>query len=161
MEEDPMRARLLVALTVSILVAGCATAASPAAGPGASPPALSDPTATGKELVTRFFDLLHAQDVAGLRDFLSPGFQIERADGTGTTRDDYLTKLPTVNTYQLSELSGTQAGSVLVVRYLATVEGLVNGKPYTPGPAPRLSVFVWNGSAWQLAAHANFNPLTG
>jgi hypothetical protein len=38
---------------------------------------------------------------------------------------------------------------------------LVNGKPYTPGPAPRLSVFVWTGAQWQPAAHANFNPLSG
>jgi hypothetical protein len=37
----------------------------------------------------------------------------------------------------------------------------VNGKRFTPGPAPRLSVFVWNGRGWQLVAHANFNPLTG
>jgi hypothetical protein len=55
----------------------------------------------------------------------------------------------------------TQASATLVVRYLAQVEGVVNGKPYKPGPAPRLSVFAWNGKRWQLAAHANFNPLTG
>jgi hypothetical protein len=41
------------------------------------------------------------------------------------------------------------------------VTGNVNGKPYTPGPAPRLTVFAWNGQRWQLAAHSNFNPLTG
>jgi hypothetical protein len=100
-------------------------------------------------------------DRAGLDAFLSPGFQLERADGSGTGKADYLDHLPTVKTYQLTELTASQDGSVLVVRYLATVEGVVNGKPYTPGPAPRLSVFVWNGSAWLLAAHANFNPLTG
>jgi hypothetical protein len=66
-----------------------------------------------------------------------------------------------INTFGISNLAATQAGSVLVVRYLATVEGLVNGKPYTPRPAPRLSVFAWNGEARQLAAHANVNPLTG
>jgi hypothetical protein len=156
-----MRLRFLMALSIAALVAGCTSGASPAGGSAASAPALADPTATGQQLVTRFFDLIHAQDVVGLRDFLSPAFQIERADGTGTGKEDYLTKLPTVNSYQLSDLNGTQAGSVLVVRYLATVEGVVNGKAYTPGPAPRLSVFAWDGSAWRLAAHANFNPLTG
>jgi hypothetical protein len=46
------------------------------------------------------------------------------------------------------------------VRYVAEVEGVVNGRPYTPGPAPRLSVFV-ERKRWLLAAHANFNPLSG
>ena len=55
----------------------------------------------------------------------------------------------------------TQAGPVLVTRYLATASGTVNGKPFTPGPAPRLSVFDWNGRAWQLVAHTNFDPLKG
>ena len=50
---------------------------------------------------------------------------------------------------------------MLVTRYLANVTGAVNGKPFTPGPAPRLSVFSWNGRAWQLVAHTNFDPLKG
>ena len=53
----------------------------------------------------------------------------------------------------------TQAGGTLVVRYRAEVEGILDGKRFTPGPAPRLSVFAWNGKRWRLAAHANFNPL--
>jgi len=106
--------------------------------------------------------LIQHKDVAGLRSFLSPAFQVQRADGSALARDQYLTEpLPTVETFKITKLVATQAGSVLVARYLATVTGKVNGKPYTPGPAPRLSVFTWNGSAWQLAAHANFNPLTG
>jgi hypothetical protein len=156
-----MRFRLVAfAAVTAFLFAGCSAGASPST-PAGSPPALADPTATGNELVTKFFDLLHAQDAAGLRDFLSPAFGIQRADGTGANKEEYLAKLPTVKSYQLTQLTASQAGSVLVVRYLATVEGLVNGKPYTPGPAPRLSVFVWSGTAWQLVAHANFNPLTG
>jgi hypothetical protein len=55
----------------------------------------------------------------------------------------------------------TESNGTLVVRYLAVATGLVNGKSYTPGPAPRLSVFSWNGTRWQLAAHSNFNPLKG
>jgi hypothetical protein len=50
---------------------------------------------------------------------------------------------------------------VLVARYLATIEGIVNGKPATPGPAHRLSVFTRSGRGWTMVAHANFNPLTG
>jgi len=125
-------------------------------------PKLADPTATARTLVTKFFSLLEQNDVPGLRSFLSPAFQVERADGSGTTgKTAYLAKLPSVLSFRLTGMSGTQDGSVLVARYQVTTTGTINGKPYTPGPAPRLSVFVWSGSAWHLVAHANFNPLTG
>jgi len=155
-----MRLRLLVISAIAVILAGCSAGATPGAG-GATAPTLSDPTATGTELVNRYFDLIKARDTDGLRDFLSPAFQLERADGTGTGKDDWLANLPTVNSFQLTQIVATQDGGALAVRYLATVEGLVNGKPYTPGPAPRLSVFVWSGGAWRLVAHSNFNPLTG
>jgi hypothetical protein len=46
------------------------------------------------------------------------------------------------------------------VRYSAEFVGTAAGESYAPGPAPRLSVFTWDGSRWRLVAHANFNPLT-
>ena len=85
---------------------------------------------------------------------------MQRADGTASGKKEYL-QSPDVQKFSITGLHATQAGRTLVVRYLARVVGTVNGKPYTPGPAPRLSVFTWNGTRWQLAAHANFNPLTG
>ncbi|MFE9174290.1 nuclear transport factor 2 family protein [Streptomyces kebangsaanensis] len=125
------------------------------------PPRLADPAATAKPLLVRFFTLLQRRDTAGLDRFLSPAFQVERPDGTGSSKAAYLADYPAVGSFDISRVSATQADSVLVVRYLVTAEGLVRGKPYNPGPAPRLSAFSWNGSRWQLAAHANFNPLTG
>ena len=101
------------------------------------------------------------KDRAGLESFLSSAFQVERADGSGSEKKAYLTKHATIREFHITRLRATQAGGTLVARYLADVKGVVNGKPYTPGPAPRLSVFVWNGERWQLASHANFNPLTG
>jgi hypothetical protein len=124
-------------------------------------PHLANPTAAAKPLVLRFFVLLQRKDHAGLERFLSPAFQVQRADGSASGKAEYLASLPTVVKFYLSGLFATEAGGTLVVRYHARVEGRVNGKPYTPGPAPRLSVFSWNGERWQLAAHANFNPLTG
>jgi hypothetical protein len=153
------RARsFLMLCVVALAVASCSsgTSATPS-----SAPQLADPAATVGPLVDRFFMLIEHKDVTGLQGFLSPAFQLQRADGTASAKAKYLTELPVIDTFHITNLAATQAGSVLVVRYLATVEGLVNGKPYTPGPAPRLSVFAWNGTAWQLAAHANFNPLTG
>ena len=145
----------------------CALAAAAVLAPVASSakakpaPRYADPTAAAKPLVLRFFVLIQEKDVNGLNAFLSPAFQVQRADGTASGKKEYLQKLPDVQKFSITGLHATQAGGTLVVRYLARVVGTVNGKPYTPGPAPRLSVFTWNGTRWQLAAHANFNPLTG
>ena len=150
-------AAVVLAIVALTLVSG-ATATRTTSRPA---PRLADPTATAKRLVSRFFVLLVHKDRAGLQRFLSPAFQVQRADGSGAGKKEYLASLPTVTKFQITQLRGTQAGGALVARYLAKAEGVVNGKPYTPGPAPRLSVFAWNGTRWQLAGHANFNPLTG
>jgi hypothetical protein len=131
------------------------------AAPARPAPRLANPTAAAKPLVLRFFVLLERKDRGGLERLLSPAFQVQRGDGSASGKGAYLANLPTVVKFYISNLVATQAGGTLVVRYLARVEGLVNGKPYTPGSAPRLSVFAWSGVRWQLAAHANFNPLTG
>jgi uncharacterized protein DUF4440 len=145
-------------LALALALAPAALGAQPATKPA---PKLSAPVKTARSLVTRFFTLVERKDVAGLRSFLSPAFQIQRADGSSANKAQYLKKLPDVMSFRLSRFVASQAGPVLVTRYLSDTTGTVNGKPFTPGNAPRLSVFVWNGRAWQLAAHANFNPLTG
>src|SRR5205823_12632893 len=109
---------------------------------GGSAPQLANPTKTASRLVNSFFVLLEHKDHVGLQGFLSPGFQVQRADGSGAAKKDYLANLATINQFQITQLRATRADGELVVRYLAQVEGVVNGKPYTPGPAPRLSVFV-------------------
>jgi hypothetical protein len=63
--------------------------------------------------------------------------------------------------FELTDFVASRAGDVLAVRYLADATGLVDGRPYSPGPAPRLSVFVRDGKRWRIVAHANFNPLAG
>jgi hypothetical protein len=151
-----IRAWLIAGALCALLAVGPAGAATvrPA-------PQFADPTVAGTRLITDFFVLLRNKDAAGLQRFLSPAFQIQRADGSAAGKADYLAALPTVTTFTLTNVVATQTGGAIVVRYLAQATGLVNGKPYTPGPAPRLSVFAWTGTRWQLAAHANFNPLTG
>ncbi|WNM34952.1 nuclear transport factor 2 family protein [Streptomyces sp. Li-HN-5-11] len=155
-----MRCRSLLVFLCALML-GLTAFSSTTSASTSPPPKLADPTATAKPLLVRFFTLLQRRDTAGLDRFLSPAFQVERPDGTGSSKAEYLAHYPTVESFDISHVSATQADSVLVVRYLVTVKGLVHGKPFTPGPAPRLSSFSWNGSRWQLAAHANFNPLTG
>jgi hypothetical protein len=153
-----LRSLALALAVVALVMAPGATATRVSGRPA---PQSSNPTGTAKQLVNHFFVLLAHKDRAGLQRFLSPAFQVQRADGSGAEKKDYLANLATINQFHISQLRATRADGTLVVRYLAQVEGVINGKPYTPGPAPRLSVFVWNGKRWQLAAHANFNPLTG
>ena len=139
-----MRRRLAVVVSCAIVLLTGARTLAPA---GAAPRAQSsDPATLGQSLATQFFTLIQKKDAAGLDKMLSPAFQLERADGTGTGKAEYLKSLPTLNSFELSNFSAKRVGSVLVVRYLATATGLVNGKPYTPGPAPRLSVFVRTGA---------------
>lgn len=151
----------LVVLCVLILTLTLSAWRSPTSLALRPAPRLADPTAAAKPLVTRFFVLLKEHDTAGLNRLLSPAFQVVRADGSTSGKTAYLANLPSVESFDITHVFATQSGSVLVARYVVTATGLVNGKPYTPGPAPRLSVFSWNGSRWQLAGHANFNPLTG
>lgn len=143
---------LLVLGLLSVGSAGASTARASRA---------SNPTATADTLLTKYFTLLQDKDEAGLERFLSPAFTLQRADGTGSGKDEFLENLPTVESFELTDLTANRVGNVVVVRYLAEATGIVNGKPYTPGPAPRLSVFSRDGARWQIVAHANFNPLTG
>jgi hypothetical protein len=97
---------------------------------------LANPTATGKALVTRFFKLPQAKDSAGLRSFLSPAFQVQRADGTGSGKAAYLAKLPTVVKFTLTQVAATEADGALVVRYLATRRRHGQRQAVHAGPGP-------------------------
>jgi hypothetical protein len=110
-------------------------------------------------LVNRFFTLLHDQDSAGLAAFVSPAFQVQRPDGTGTNKAGYLAAPPKVDAYEISGLVGTRAGDTVVARYVVTASETINGQLLKKDPAPRLSVFKKNAvsGTWQLVAHANFN----
>jgi hypothetical protein len=150
----------VLALVAAALTVGPSLAAGPFA-PTRPAPQLKNPTTTAKTLSNRFFTLIVNKDTAGLKRFLSPAFQVQRADGSGSGKKEWLTKLADIDEFELTDFHATQAGGALIVRYLASVKGTVNGRPYTPGPAPRLATYGWDGTRWRLTSNANFNPLTG
>src|SRR3954470_20244672 len=126
---------------LAILV--CALVVAPVAAASASPaPHLANQNATGKALATKFFSLLQHKDVAGLQRFLAPNFQVQRADGSADGKVSYMAKLPKIFSFRLSRVIASYSNGALVVRYLARATGLIDGKRYTPGWAPRLSVFT-------------------
>src|SRR5207247_10401039 len=98
---DPVRAcRLVFVACVLALTFSSGLFASPsAAGPA---PRLGNPTAAAKPLVLRFFVLLAHKDRAGLRRFLSPAFQVQRADDSASGKAQYLANLPTVHKFYIS-----------------------------------------------------------
>lgn len=145
-----------------IFLAGFALAACSSGTTGASPaPVYPDAAGGAQPLVTKLFQLLKDKDTAGLEAFLSPAFTLQRADGSSADKADFVQRPAEVIEFTISGLTATQTDGLLVARYMADVVGTVNGRPYSPGPAPRLSVFIWDGTDWRLVAHANFNPLAG
>lgn len=122
-------------------------------------PVLADPNATGRELVTRFIEILRNSDRAALGDFLADAFQIQRADGTSASRDEYLNAEISISSFEIGPtVDAVQAGDTLTVRWSIKLQETIDGRPTGTSEAPRLSAFVWQNGTWRLLSHANFNP---
>lgn len=143
-----------VGLTFVVVAAALGASAASIAGTRRT---ATDRGGLGDRLVNRFFSEAKRHDVAGLRKFLSPAFQIQRADGSRLTKASYLRHLPTIISYKLRDLRTTSTGKALVVTYQAAADEVINGKQFKSGYAPRLSVFSTGSRGWQIVAHANFN----
>jgi hypothetical protein len=151
-------ALLIAALLIAPAPAGvastkCDTSSSPA-------PTYKQVDQVGNKLVTKYLQLLQKQDTKGLQGFLSPAFNLQRADGTGFGKVAYLKALPIIQKFTISELHASQSQGFISVRYLLNADGKTADKNYSPGPAPRISTFSWNGCSWQISSHANFNAMT-
>ena len=118
-----------------------------------------DPGSVGpsdEALVAELFELLQAEDLDGLGEYLSPAFQLQRTDGSHVTKEEYLRKPATIDEYEILQARGTRFRNTRIIRSVVTSSSTIEGKRTTQDPAPRLSTFTWNGERWQLAAHANY-----
>ena len=139
-------------LTIALCVAGTlVVTVPPSAALGSSSGAL------GRRLVTRFFTDTRNHNFADLRKFLSPAFQVQRADGTRQTKAQYFANFPQVISFKLRNFRVTSTGNSIVVSYQANAFEIINNKKFRSGFEPRLSVFVKGSAGWQLVAHSNFN----
>ena len=136
-----------------------ATATAQAARPPSSP-AMAERGASNAVLAAELLRINQAGDAVALRRLLSPGFLIQRADGTFLTRAEYLQRPSQVESFSLADIEGTRSGGVRAVRYTLTATIEIDGRPIGQEPVPRLSTFVWQGGAWRLVAHANFAAIT-
>jgi len=143
---------------VAAPVLACTLMMSGVAFSAPAPTPLRNAQITGYQLVQRFMNDLQAGDSAKLQTLLSPAFVVQRASGTWATRKQYLAVLPVVRTFAITTLHAEYAPGVLVVRWEVQTSETVGGQLLGLAPAPRLSTFVWSGTRWRMASHANFNP---
>jgi ketosteroid isomerase-like protein len=115
--------------------------------------------AQAKAAVIRWLTAVSSGDAGQVGAVLAPEFQLQRADGSGYTKEEYLaTGLPYIPSVPaVSNLIATVHGDLMVVRYTLDLppETVIGGGPVSP-TAPRLSVFRRDGDNWQISAHANF-----
>ena len=149
--------RRAVLVIVATAIVGCLIALNAIAAPGSAPRDASATTQKGTELVERFLDLLEDGDTDGLEKFLSSAFQIQRADGSYLTKDEYVADPAQVESYEIDNLQATKSGNVIVVRYDLIADVTIDGVQQSQDPAPRLSVFAKSKRGYQMVAHANFN----
>jgi ketosteroid isomerase-like protein len=110
-----------------------------------------------EKAVEAWVDAVASGDPEKVRAVLAPEFQIVRSDGSAHDFAGYLaggmSKLDDVP--QIAELAVTGYGDQMIVRYVLTLEGSVDGK-HMQDKAPRLTVFRRNADGWLVVAHANF-----
>jgi hypothetical protein len=146
----------VVLVFAALALALTAFVAAPASA--ASAPRLKDPDAMGEKLAAKFLTLIQNRDTSGLTAFLDPSFQLQRADGTGATKSEYLANPATLTAWKIGpQLTAVQAGDVLTVRWQLEANVQIDGAQYRTTEAPRLSVFRWDGRQWRIVSHANFN----
>jgi len=141
------------------LLVGCGTATTEAPTPvtTASSTAGDSDIAQAEVLADKFFSLLQRSDTTGLSAFLSPGFQLIRADGSTADKAQYVANPAEVTNYSISDFSVGRQGDALVALYTVTTRERIDRQLYNDEPRQRLSVFVDDGGEWQLIAHANLN----
>jgi hypothetical protein len=113
--------------------------------------------ALGSQLANRYLSDLHRHDMADLRSFLSPAFQVERANGLRQTKSELLRHPPKVGTYAIRRMRVTSTANVIVVTFEIAINEVINGKPFRTAYAPRLAMFTLVSKGWQLIGWANFN----
>jgi hypothetical protein len=113
--------------------------------------------AMAQQLTSQFIELLQAKDVPGLTDYLDDGFMLQRANGSYAVKADYLTNLPEIGHFTITNVDFKQRGDTFVVRWDLAVAEVIDGKEYAGTPAPRISTFVYHDGRWRMFSHANFN----
>lgn len=106
------------------------------------------------------FAALMTGDPDVIRPHLAPEFQVQRSDGKGYGKDDYLAlSIPKIAAMPaFRDLAVTRNGDIAVVRLMLEIEETINGK-VAERHSPQLMVFRIAPDGWQVVAAANFARL--
>ncbi len=119
-------------------------------------PALAQPSEDANAAVNAWLAAVASGDAGELQAILAPEFQIQRADGTGLDKAEYVDGgAANLSSFEATDLVATRDGDIMVVRYTLLVSETIDGEPMQ-ATAPRLTVFRWDGERWLVVAHANF-----
>lgn len=139
------------------LLAGCGSG-DDAGAPPAEASEDAQTLAQAEALATQFFTVLENGDRAELEQFLSPAFQLMRADGSTADKSQYLASPAQVESFELSDFMAGEDDDVLTTTYKAVTTETIDGQEYRKEPLPRSSTFVNTGDdQWQIVAHANLS----
>lgn len=116
--------------------------------------------ALGTRLVNRYLSDLQRQDVADLSKFVSPAYQVQRADGRRQTKSELLRNPPKLGGYVIRDMRVTSGADVLVATFEVATNEVIHGRRFRTSYAARMAVFVAVSKGWQLIAYANFNVPT-
>lgn len=113
--------------------------------------------ADADDAVAAFLTALASNDTATIAAVLAPEFQVQRLDGRGFTRDEYLASGQTTLAKPpvARDLVATEADGVLVVRYVLDIDQQIDGRTVM-GTSPRLTVFRKVDGRWLVVAHAAY-----
>ncbi|MDZ4736930.1 MAG: nuclear transport factor 2 family protein [Rhodospirillaceae bacterium] len=112
--------------------------------------------ATARAALDPWADALASNNPAAVEKVLAPEYQIVRSDGTGYSKTEYLTVLPTQNARsRFRDIVATGNHDLMVLRYVIETDQTIADQP-VQAISPRLSVFRKEGEGWLLVAHASF-----
>lgn len=116
--------------------------------------------AEAQEALRSVFAALMTGDPEQVRPYLAPEYQVQRSDGKGYDKEQYLAlsipKIATMPTFR--DLAITRNGDIVVVRLMLEIEETIEGK-VAERVSPQLMVFRIMPGGWQVVAAANFARL--
>jgi hypothetical protein len=116
--------------------------------------------AEAQRTLQTIFATLMTGDPEKVRPFLAPEYQVQRSDGKGYDKEQYLAlSIPKIAAMPaFRDLAITRNGDIVVVRLMIEIEETINGK-VADRVSPQLMVFRITPDGWQVVAAANFARL--
>jgi len=106
------------------------------------------------------FGAIASGDASRVAPLLAPEFQVQRSDGVGYDKADYvglaLPKIAIAPTY--TDISVTRTDDIVVARFMLDIVETIRGHE-TGRVSPQLMVFRVTPDGWQVVAAANFAPI--